>query len=54
MTPSFPHVASSYRKQAPVTLLFDLCLVCIRTILEGVMILPDSGQVGGSSSNYSA
>jgi hypothetical protein len=29
-------------------------LVSIETFLEGVMIFPDSGQVGGSSSNYNA
>jgi hypothetical protein len=32
----------------------DLPLVSIQTFLEGVMVLPDSGQVGGSSSNDSA
>jgi hypothetical protein len=33
--------------------LLDLPWVGIQTFLEGVMALPDSGQVGGSSSNDS-
>jgi hypothetical protein len=32
----------------------DLPLVSIQTFLEGVMALPNSGQVSGSSSNDSA
>jgi hypothetical protein len=34
--------------------LFDLPSVSIQTFLEGAMALPDSDQVGGSSSNDSA
>jgi hypothetical protein len=52
--PSFSYVALIYRKQASITPLLDLPLVSIKTFLEGAMILPDSGQVGGSPSNYSA
>jgi hypothetical protein len=32
----------------------DLPLVSIQTFFEGVMILPNFGQVGGSSSNDNA
>jgi hypothetical protein len=34
--------------------LLDLPSVSIQTFLEGAMALPDSGQVGGSSSNDNA
>jgi hypothetical protein len=50
----FSFVASTYQKHAPVMSLLDLPWVGIQTFLEGVMALPDSGQVGGSSSNDSA
>jgi hypothetical protein len=42
------------QKQAPITPLLDLPSVGIKTFLEGVMVFLDSGQVSGSSSNYSA
>jgi hypothetical protein len=51
VTPSFSYVALTYQKHAYVTPLLDLSLVSIQTFLEGVLVLPDSGQVGGSSSN---
>jgi hypothetical protein len=50
----FAYVASTYQKQASVTPLLDLLLVGIKTILKGLIIFPDSGRVGSSSSNYSA
>jgi hypothetical protein len=53
VTPSFSNVASTYQKCAFITSLLDLPLVSIQTLLEGVLVLPDSGQVGGSSSNDS-
>jgi hypothetical protein len=46
----FSSVSSTYQKHAPATPLLDLSLVSIKTFIGGVMILPDSGQVGGSSS----
>jgi hypothetical protein len=52
--PSSSFVASTYQKHAPVMYLFDLPSVSIQTFLEGVMALPDFGQVGGSSSHDSA
>jgi hypothetical protein len=54
VTPSLSDVASTYQKHASVTSLLDLPLVNIQTFLEGVLVLPNSGQVGGSSSNNSA
>jgi hypothetical protein len=51
MMPSFFDVASTCQKPASVTSLLDLPLVGIQTFLEGVMVLPDSGQVGGASSS---
>jgi hypothetical protein len=51
---SLSDVASTYQKHAFVTSPLDLPLVSIKSILEGVLILPDSGQVSGSSSNDSA
>jgi hypothetical protein len=50
----FPYVTSTYQKHASVTSPLDLPLVSISTFLEGVLVLPDSGQVGGSSSNNKA
>jgi hypothetical protein len=50
----FDYVASTYQKQASAIPPLDLPLVSIETFLEGVMIFPDSGQVDGSSSNYSS
>jgi hypothetical protein len=47
----FYSVASTYQKHASVMSPLDIPLVSIQTFLEGVMVLPDSGQVGGSSSN---
>jgi hypothetical protein len=47
----FAYITSTNQKQASVTPLLDLPLVDIDTFFEGVMIFPDSGQVGGSSSN---
>jgi hypothetical protein len=41
------YVTSTYQKQASVTPLLDLPLVGIKTFLEGMMIFPESGQVGG-------
>jgi hypothetical protein len=51
VTPSFTNVTSTYQKHASITSLLDLPLVSIQTFLEGVLVLPDSGQVGGFSSN---
>jgi hypothetical protein len=53
-TPSFSYVASTYQTHASVTTLLDLPFVNIQTFFEGVLVLPDSGQVSGSSSNNSA
>jgi hypothetical protein len=53
-TPYFSDVASTHQKHASVTSPLDLPLVSIQTFLEGVLFLPDSGQVGSSSSNDSA
>jgi hypothetical protein len=52
--PSFLHVTSTYRKHASVTSPLDLPFVSAYTFLEGVLTLPDSSQVGGSSGNDSA
>jgi hypothetical protein len=54
MMPSFFDVISTCQKPASVTSLLNLPLVSIQTFLEGVMVLPDFGQVGGSSRNDSA
>jgi hypothetical protein len=51
VTLSFSCVASTYQKRAYVTPLLDLPLVGIQTFLEGVLVLPNSDQVGGSSRN---
>jgi hypothetical protein len=53
VTPSFFVVASTNQNHASDTSPLDLPLVNIQTFLEGVLVLPDSGQVGGSSSNDS-
>jgi hypothetical protein len=50
----FDYIASTYQKQASAISLLDLPLVGTETFLEGVMIFPDSSQVGGSSKNYNA
>jgi hypothetical protein len=50
----FSSVALTYQKHAPVMSLLDLPLVSMQTFLEGAMALPDSDQVGSSSSNDSA
>jgi hypothetical protein len=47
----FSDVASTYQEHSSITSLLDLPLVSIYTFLEGVLVLPDSGQVGGPSSN---
>jgi hypothetical protein len=54
VTPSLSDVASTYQKHASVTSPLDLPLVNIQTFLEGVLVLPNSGQVSGSSSNDNA
>jgi hypothetical protein len=54
VTPSFLHVASTYRKHASITSPLDLLLVSVSTFLEGVLASPDFGQVGGSSGIYNA
>jgi hypothetical protein len=51
---SFSYIASTYQKHASITSLLDLPLVSIQTCLESVLVLPDSGQVGGSPSSNSA
>jgi hypothetical protein len=50
----FSSVASTYQKHVFVMSQLDLPLVSIQTFFEGVMILPNSGQVDGSSSNDNA
>jgi hypothetical protein len=50
----FSSIASTYQKHAPVMSLLNLSLVSMQTFLEGAMALPDSDQVGSSSSNDSA
>jgi hypothetical protein len=47
----FSFVASTYQKFDSIMSLLDLPLVSIETFLEGVLVLADSGPVGGSSSN---
>jgi hypothetical protein len=54
VTPSFCNVASTYQKHASITSLLDLPLVSIKTFLECVLVLPNSDQVGSSSSNDNA
>jgi hypothetical protein len=49
----FTCVASTYQKQASTIPPLDLPLVNIGTFLEGMMIFPDSGQFGGSSTTTS-
>jgi hypothetical protein len=45
----FTYTTSTYQKRASNIPPLDLPLVSIETFLEGMMIFPDFGQVGGSS-----
>jgi hypothetical protein len=49
VTPSFSDIASTYQNHASATSPLDFPFG--QTFLEGVLVLPNSGQVGGSSSN---